>query len=170
MRRSLKHTPRIEVRFAAKRSSYDQKFISIKNVGRFENYTVRGNVEFQPFTLIFAENGRGKTTVGDIPRSVQSGDGSYILGRRRRSINFALVQHFIHHLAPQGVAGFFLANGSMSSNQSDEGDIRHALIEADLVDCMVALPVQLFYSTQIPACFWSIRKNGDAGGSPFGPN
>ena len=63
--------------------------------------------------------------------------------------NFAWVQHFIHHLAPQGMAGFVLANGSMSSNQSGEGDIRRALIEADLVDCMVALPGQLFYSTQI---------------------
>jgi type I restriction enzyme M protein len=54
--------------------------------------------------------------------------------------NFAWVQHFIHHLAPQGMAGFVLANGSMSSNQSGEGEIRRALIEADLVDCMVALP------------------------------
>jgi type I restriction enzyme M protein len=62
--------------------------------------------------------------------------------------NFAWVQHFIHHLAPQGMAGFVLANGSMSSNQSGEGDIRRALIEADLVDCMFALPGQLFYSTQ----------------------
>lgn len=58
--------------------------------------------------------------------------------------NFAWVQHFIHHLAPQGMAGFVLANGSMSSNQSGEGEIRRALIEADLVDCMVALPGQLF--------------------------
>ena len=62
--------------------------------------------------------------------------------------NFAWVQHFIHHLAPHGMAGFVLANGSMSSNQFGEGDIRRALIEADLVDCMVALPGQLFYSTQ----------------------
>jgi type I restriction enzyme M protein len=61
--------------------------------------------------------------------------------------NFAWVQHFIHHLAPQGIAGFVLANGSMSSNQSGEGEIRKAIIEADLVDCMVALPGQLFYST-----------------------
>ena len=60
------------------------------------------------------------------------------------------VPHFIHHLAPKGTAGFVLANGSMSSNQSGEGDIRKALIEADLVDCMVALPGQLFYSTPIP--------------------
>jgi type I restriction enzyme M protein len=73
--------------------------------------------------------------------------------------NFAWVQHFVHHLAPDGYAGFVLSNGSMSSNQSGEGDIRHALIEADLVDCMVALPGQLFYSTQIPVCLWFIAKN-----------
>ena len=73
--------------------------------------------------------------------------------------NFARVQHFIHHLAPQGLAGFVLANGSMSSNQSGEGEIRHALIEADLVDCMVALPGQLFYSTQIPVCLWFLAKS-----------
>ncbi len=77
--------------------------------------------------------------------------------------NFAWVQHFIHHLAPTGVAGFVLANGSMSSNTSGEGEIRKAIIEADLVDCMVALPGQLFYSTQIPVCLWFIardKKNG----------
>ena len=77
--------------------------------------------------------------------------------------NFAWVQHIVHHLAPAGVAGFVLANGSMSSNQSGEGEIRKNLIEADLVDCMVALPGQLFYSTQIPACLWFLardRKNG----------
>ncbi|MFM9104749.1 MAG: N-6 DNA methylase, partial [Cyanobium sp.] len=73
--------------------------------------------------------------------------------------NFAWVQHFIHHLAPQGLAGFVLANGSMSSNQSGEGEIRRALIEADLVDCMVALPGQLFYSTQIPVCLWFLAKS-----------
>ncbi|MBI5820325.1 MAG: SAM-dependent DNA methyltransferase [Verrucomicrobia bacterium] len=73
--------------------------------------------------------------------------------------NFAWVQHFIHHLAPQGMAGFILANGSMSSNQSGEGDIRKALVEADLVDCMVAMPGQLFYSTQIPVCLWFIARN-----------
>ncbi|MCZ7662713.1 MAG: type I restriction-modification system subunit M [Thermoleophilia bacterium] len=77
--------------------------------------------------------------------------------------NFAWVQHIVHHLAPAGVAGFVLANGSMSSNQSGEGKIRKNLIEAELVDCMVALPGQLFYSTQIPACLWFLardRKNG----------
>jgi type I restriction enzyme M protein len=73
--------------------------------------------------------------------------------------NFAWVQHFIHHLAPDGMAGFVLANGSMSSNQSGEDDIRRAIIEADLVDCMVALPGQLFYSTQIPVCLWFLTKS-----------
>ena len=76
--------------------------------------------------------------------------------------NFAWVQHFIYHLAPQGMAGFVLANGSMSSNQSGEGEIRKAMIEADLVDCMVALPGQLFYSTQIPVCLWFVAKNKNA--------
>jgi type I restriction enzyme M protein len=73
--------------------------------------------------------------------------------------NFAWVSHFIHHLAPNGMAGFVLANGSMSSNQSGEGDIRKAIIEADLVDCMVSMPGQLFYSTQIPVCLWFLAKN-----------
>lgn len=73
--------------------------------------------------------------------------------------NYAWVQHFIYHLAPTGLAGFVLANGSMSSNQSNEGDIRKAITGADLVDCMVALPSQLFYSTQIPVCLWFIARN-----------
>ncbi len=73
--------------------------------------------------------------------------------------NYAWVQHFIHHLAPTGLAVFVLANGSMSSNQSGEGEIRKAIIEADLVDCMVALPGQLFYSTQIPVCLWFLARN-----------
>jgi type I restriction enzyme M protein len=73
--------------------------------------------------------------------------------------NFAWVQHFIWHLAPHGQAGFVLANGSMSSNQSGEGEIRKAIIEDDLVDCMVALPGQLFYSTQIPVCLWFLARD-----------
>jgi type I restriction enzyme M protein len=73
--------------------------------------------------------------------------------------NFAWVQHFIHHLAPDGLAGFVLANGSMSSQQSGEGEIRKAIVEADLVDCMVALPGQLFYSTPIPVCLWFIARD-----------
>ena len=73
--------------------------------------------------------------------------------------NFAWVQHFIYHLAPNGMAGFVLANGSMSTNTATEGEIRKSIIEADLVDCMVALPGQLFYSTQIPVCLWFIARN-----------
>ena len=73
--------------------------------------------------------------------------------------NLAWVQHFIHHLAPSGFAGFVLANGSMSSNTSGEGEIRRKIIEADLVDCMVAMPGQLFYSTQIPVCLWFLARN-----------
>jgi type I restriction enzyme M protein len=73
--------------------------------------------------------------------------------------NFAWVQHFIHHLAPTGTAGFVLANGSMSSNTGGEGEIRKNIIEADLVDCMVALPGQLFYSTQIPVCLWFLARD-----------
>jgi len=73
--------------------------------------------------------------------------------------NFAWVQHFIYHLAPTGLAGFVLANGSMSTQTSGEGEIRKNIIEADLVDCMVALPGQLFYSTQIPVCLWFIARD-----------
>jgi type I restriction enzyme M protein len=73
--------------------------------------------------------------------------------------NFAWVQHFISHLAPNGIAGFVLANGSMSSNQSGEGEIRKGIIEADLMDCMIALPGQLFYTTQIPVCLWFVTRN-----------
>ena len=72
--------------------------------------------------------------------------------------NFAWVQHFVHHLSPKGRTGFVLANGSMSSNQSGEGEIRRNLIEADQVECMIALPGQLFYSTQIPVCLWFITR------------
>lgn len=73
--------------------------------------------------------------------------------------NYGWLQHIIHHLSPKGIAGVVLANGSMSSNQSGEGEIRKNLVEADLVDCMVALPGQLFYSTQIPACLWFLARN-----------
>ena len=82
--------------------------------------------------------------------------------------NFAWVQHFLHHLAPQGIAGFVLANGSMSSNQSGEGEIRKNIVEAGLVDCIIALPGQLFRSTQIPACLWFLRKDRTAGETRFG--
>jgi type I restriction enzyme M protein len=78
--------------------------------------------------------------------------------------NFAWVQHFIHHLAPNGTAGFVLANGSLSSKQSGEGQIRRKLVEADLVDCIVALPEKLFLNTSIPVCLWFVSKNRHGNG------
>ncbi len=78
--------------------------------------------------------------------------------------NFAWVQHMLHHLAPRGAAGFVLANGSMSSGQKAESEIRQKLVEADLVDCMVALPSQLFYSTPIPACLWFLVRGRERRG------
>ena len=77
--------------------------------------------------------------------------------------NYAWLQHIHHHLAPNGRAGVVLANGSMSSEQSGEGDIRRAMVEGDVVDCMIALPGQLFYSTQIPACLWFLTRNKNPG-------
>jgi len=85
-------------------------------------------------------------------------DGSFITVDGGNA-NYAWIQHFIHHLAPEGVAGFVMANGSMSTNTSGEGEIRQAIIEADLVDCMVALPGQLFYTTQIPVCLWFVTRS-----------
>lgn len=77
----------------------------------------------------------------------------------KNNANLAWMQHMIHHLAPNGMAGIVLANGSMSSNTGGEGDIRKAMIEGDLVDCIVALPGQLFYTTQIPVCLWFLSRN-----------
>lgn len=79
--------------------------------------------------------------------------------------NFAWMQHMLYHLAPNGSMGLLLANGSMSSNTNTEGDIRRALVENDLVECMVALPGQLFTNTQIPACIWFLTRNKKARGS-----
>ena len=76
--------------------------------------------------------------------------------------NYAWILHFLHHLAPHGTAGFVLANGSLTSNNSGEGDIRKAIIEADMVDCIIALPGQLFYTTPIPACLWFLTRNKGA--------
>ena len=78
--------------------------------------------------------------------------------------NYAWMEHMVYHLSPNGIMGLVLANGSLSSNTSGEGDIRKAIVEADLVDCIVALPKQLFYNTGIPACLWFIsRKKGGNG-------
>ena len=77
--------------------------------------------------------------------------------------NYGWLQHIHHHLAPNGTAGVVLANGAMSSAQSGEGDIRRAMVEGDVVDCMIAMPGQLFYSTQIPACLWFLARNKNPG-------
>jgi type I restriction enzyme M protein len=73
--------------------------------------------------------------------------------------NYAWLQHFIHKLSPNGTAGIVLANGSMNSNAGGENEIRKNMIEANLVDCMVALPPQLFFNTMIPACLWFLARN-----------
>lgn len=73
--------------------------------------------------------------------------------------NYGWIQHMIHHLSPKGTAGFVLANGSMSSQSSGEGEIRKKLLEADLVDCIVTLPSQLFFNTGIPACLWFVSRD-----------
>jgi type I restriction enzyme M protein len=73
--------------------------------------------------------------------------------------NYGWLQHILWHLAPEGTAGVVLANGSMSSTQGGEDAIRKSMIEGDVIDCMIALPSQLFYSTQIPACLWFMARN-----------
>jgi len=73
--------------------------------------------------------------------------------------NYAWIQHFIYHLAPHGIVGFVMANGSLSSMVSGEGEIRKSIVEADLVDCIVALPSQLFYNTMISACLWFVARD-----------
>lgn len=93
------------------------------------------------------------------------GDARWAFGTPPQgNANFGWLQHILHHLAPRGTAGVVLANGSMASQQSGEGDIRKAMIEADVVDCMVSLPAQLFYSTQIPACLWFLARDKSANG------
>ncbi len=76
-----------------------------------------------------------------------------------QNANFAWVQHIVHHLAPRGFAGFVLANGAMTASTASEGEIRRAIVDADLIDCMVALPGQLFYSTQIPVSLWILAND-----------
>jgi len=78
--------------------------------------------------------------------------------------NYAWIQHFLHHLAPGGRAGFVMANGSLTSNQSGEGRIRESLVRADVVDCVVALPAQLFYTTGIPVCLWFLDRDKASSG------
>ena len=86
-------------------------------------------------------------------------DPRWVYGKPPRgNANFAWVQHFIHHLAPGGSAGFVLANGSLSSNTAGGKDIRKELIEKGLVDCIVNLPTKLFLNTQIAACLWFVSR------------
>jgi type I restriction enzyme M protein len=88
------------------------------------------------------------------------GDPRWVYGTPPKgNANFAWVQHMLYHLAPHGSMALLLANGSMSSNTKVEGKIRRALVEADLVECMLALPGQLFTNTQNPACVWFLTKN-----------
>lgn len=94
------------------------------------------------------------------------GDPRWVYGTPPKSnANYAWLQHMLYHLAPTGSMALLLANGSMSSSTNGEGDIRKALVEADLVECIVALPGQLFTNTQIPACIWFLTKTKAARGS-----
>ncbi len=87
------------------------------------------------------------------------GDSRWVYGTPPQgNANYAWLQHMLYHLKPHGRAGIVLANGSMSSNQNSEGEIRKKMIEADVVECMIALPGQLFFNTQIPACLWFLTK------------
>ena len=83
--------------------------------------------------------------------------------------NYAWILHMVSKLSEHGVAGFVLANGSMSTNTKGEGEIRQKMVENDLVDCMIALPGQLFYTTQIPVCLWFLAKDKSGGRSPSSP-
>ncbi|MDW9243078.1 hsdM N-terminal domain protein [Burkholderia cepacia] len=87
------------------------------------------------------------------------GDPRWVYGTPPQgNANYAWLQHMLYHLKPNGRAGIVLANGSMSSSQNSEGEIRAAMVQADVVECMVALPGQLFFNTQIPACLWFLTK------------
>jgi type I restriction enzyme M protein len=106
------------------------------------------------------------------PSNVSDWDGEKYVSDKRWTFgtppagnaNYAWLQHILWHLKPTGQAGIVLANGSMSSNQSNEGNIRQAMVEGDVVECMVALPPQLFLNTQIPACLWFLTKDKTAHG------
>jgi type I restriction enzyme M protein len=84
--------------------------------------------------------------------------------------NYAWILHMVSKLSENGIAGFVLANGSMSTNTTGEGEIRKKMVENDLVDCMIALPGQLFYTTQIPVCLWFLAKDKSGGQSPSSPS
>ncbi len=98
---------------------------------------------------------------GDLLRN----DGRWKFGTPSAgNANYAWIQHFLYHLSPSGQAGFVLSKGALTSKSSGEGDIRKALVEARLVDCIVNLPAKLFLNTQIPACLWFLSRNKANGG------
>ena len=115
---------------------------------------------------------RADYVLANPPFNISDWGGDRLLDDRRwaygtppaGNANYAWLQHILHHLGPRGQAGVVLANGSMSSNQNSEGDIRRAMVEADVVEVMVALPPQLFFNTQIPACLWFLAKDKSKGG------
>ena len=119
---------------------------------------------------------RADFVLANPPFNISDWGGERLSGDRRwthgtppaGNANYAWLQHILHHLSPRGRAGVVLANGSMSSNQSGEGDIRRAMVEADVVDVMVALPPQLFFNTQIPACLWFLSKDKSGAAVPGG--
>jgi len=125
---------------------------------------VKNDVRWRRFDLPTGQAGQSS---GNAQFSLPPGgerkqkDGSFITVDGGNA-NYAWILHFLHHLAPHGTAGFVLANGSLTSNTSGEGEIRKGIIEHDLVDCIVALPGQLFYTTQIPACLWFLTRNKGA--------
>jgi type I restriction enzyme M protein len=101
----------------------------------------------------------------DWPQSTVADDPRWKYGLPPSSnANYAWMQHMIHHLAPRGKLGLVLANGSLSSQASGEGDIRQKILEADLVECIVAMPSQLFYTTQIPVCLWFVSRAKERSG------
>jgi hypothetical protein len=143
----------------AKRNTSPNESSTTANIG-FGRFRKIDDVRWQP-------SGTGSTATG-IPQDERGGGHQFGVPLKGNA-NSAWVQSFILHLAPQGMAGFIRAKSSMSSNQSGEGDIRLALIEADLEDCMVALPGQFFYSTQTPGCLWFLAKakKGARAARPF---
>lgn len=110
---------------------------------------------------------RADYVLANPPFNISDWGGERLLEDRRwvygappaSNANYAWLQHILHHLSPRGQAGVVLSNGSMSSNQNNEGNIRKAMVEADVIDVMVALPPQLFFNTQIPACLWFLAKD-----------
>ncbi|WPO77793.1 class I SAM-dependent DNA methyltransferase [Flavobacterium sp. KACC 22761] len=135
------------------------------------NLAIRGidaNIQFgDTFTNDLHPDLKADYIIANPPFNISDWKGEHLRDDKRwkygipptGNANFAWLQHFIHKLSPNGTAGIVLANGSMNTNTTSEGEIRKNLIEARLVDCMVALPAQLFYNTMIPACLWFLAKN-----------